>query len=86
VNNAEAFAHVPSIVRGGADGFRALGTADTPGTVLYTISGDVKRPGVYELNAGVSLRRLVYEVAGRPTNGEVKAVLSGFSAGVIAGT
>ena len=85
VNNAETLAHVPSIVRGGADGFRALGTADTPGTVLYTISGDVKRPGVYELNAGVSLRRLVYEVAGRPTNGEVKAVLSGVSAGVIAG-
>ena len=85
VNNAETFAHVPSIIRHGADGFRALGTADTPGTVLYTISGDVKRPGVYELNAGVPVRKLIYEMAGGPLNGEVKAVLSGFSAGVIAG-
>ena len=85
VNNAETFAHVPSIIRHGADGFRALGTVDTPGTVLYTISGDVKRPGVYELNAGVPVRKLIYEMAGGPLNGEVKAVLSGFSAGVIAG-
>src|ERR1041385_1696469 len=70
VNNAETFAHVPSIIRHGADGFRALGTADTPGTVLYTISGDVKRPGVYELNAGVPIRKLIYEMAGGPLNGE----------------
>ena len=83
VSNVETFAHVPSIVREGADGFRALGTADTPGTVLYTISGDVKRQGVYECNAGVSLRKLIYELAGGPLDGEVKAVLSGFSAGVI---
>ena len=85
VNNAETFAHIPSVVRDGADGFRALGTADTPGTVLYTISGDVNRPGVYECDAGVSLRKLIYELAGGPLGGEVKAVLSGFSAGVIAG-
>jgi NADH:ubiquinone oxidoreductase subunit F (NADH-binding)/quercetin dioxygenase-like cupin family protein len=85
VNNVETFAHVPSIVREGADGFRALGTTDTPGTVLYTISGDVKRQGVYECNAGVSLRKLIYELAGGPLDGDVKAVLSGFSAGVIAG-
>jgi NADH-quinone oxidoreductase subunit F len=78
MHNVETFAHVPSIVRNGADGFRALGTTDTSGTVLYTISGDVKQPGVYECNAGISLRKLIYEVAGGPL-GEVKAVLSGFS-------
>jgi NADH-quinone oxidoreductase subunit F len=85
VNNVETFAHVPAIVRDGAGGFRALGTVDTPGTVLYTISGDAKRPGVYELDAGVTLRKLMYEVAGGPLKDEIKAVLSGFSAGVIAG-
>src|SRR5205809_2330246 len=62
VHNAETFAHIPSIVRDGAAGFRALGTADTPGTVLYTISGDVKQPGVYEFSAGIPLRKLIYEV------------------------
>ena len=86
VNNAETFAHVPSILRDGPAGFRALGTEDTPGTVLYTISGDVKRPGVYELEAGITLQQLIYQVAGGPVNGGVKAVLSGFSAGVIAGS
>jgi hypothetical protein len=44
----------------------------------------VNQPGVYELDAVVSLRRLIYEVAGGPIKGRVKAVLSGFSAGVIA--
>jgi NADH-quinone oxidoreductase subunit F len=85
VNNVETFAHVPSIVRDGAGGFRALGAADTPGTVLYTISGDVKRPGVYEFEAGVPLRKLIYQAAGGPVNGQIKAVLAGFSAGAIAG-
>ena len=84
VNNVETFAHIPSIVLGGAVGFRSIGTADTSGTALYTISGDVNQPGVYELDAGVPLRRLIYEVAGGPVKGDVKAVLSGFSAGVIA--
>ena len=83
VSNVETFAHVPSIIREGASGFRELGTADTPGTVLYTISGDVVRPGVYEFEAGIPLSKLIYEVAGGPANGQVKAVLSGFSAGVI---
>jgi NADH:ubiquinone oxidoreductase subunit F (NADH-binding)/quercetin dioxygenase-like cupin family protein len=86
VNNVETFAHVPSILRDGPAGFRALGTDDTPGTLLYTISGDVKRPGVYEFEAGITLQQLIYQVAGGPTNGDVKAVLSGFSAGVIAGS
>jgi NADH-quinone oxidoreductase subunit F len=85
VNNVETFAHVPSIVRDGAGGFRALGTADTPGTVIFTISGDVKRPGIYEVDAGVPLRKLIDQVAGGPANGKIKAVLSGFSAGAIAG-
>jgi NADH-quinone oxidoreductase subunit F len=44
----------------------------------------VNQPGVYELDAVVSLSRLIYEVAGGPIKGRVKAVLSGFSAGVIA--
>jgi NADH-quinone oxidoreductase subunit F len=80
VNNVETLAHVPSILRDGPAGFRALGTEDTPGTLLYTISGDVKRPGVYELEAGITLQQLIYQVAGGPANGDVKAVLSGFSA------
>jgi NADH:ubiquinone oxidoreductase subunit F (NADH-binding) len=86
VNNAETFAHIPSIIRCGASGFRGLGSSDTPGTVLFTISGDVMRPGVYEVEAGVPLRKLIDDIAGGPTDGGIKAVLSGFSAGVLPGS
>ena len=49
VNNVETLSNVPHIIRRGANWFRLLGTADTPGTMLFTISGDVQKPGVYEL-------------------------------------
>jgi NADH-quinone oxidoreductase subunit F len=84
VNNAESYAHVPSIVRHGAASFRALGTSDTPGTVLFTLSGDVERPGVYEREAGISLRELVFQVAGGLGEGRrLKAILPGVSTAVI---
>ncbi len=84
VNNAESYAHVPSIVRHGAASFRHVGTSDTPGTVLFTLSGDVERPGVYEREAGISLRDLIFEVAGGLGEGRtVKAVLGGVSNAMI---
>jgi NADH-quinone oxidoreductase subunit F len=84
VNNAESYAHVPSIVRHGAASFREVGTSDTPGTVIFTISGDVERPGVYEQAAGISLRELIFDVAGGLGEGRrLKAILGGVSAAVI---
>ena len=83
VNNVETYSHVPGIVGHGPRWFREAGSADTPGTVLFTVSGDVAKPGVYELEAGTPLRTILYEVAGGPRNAEIKAVLSGVSNGVI---
>ena len=84
VNNAETFGHVPSIVRAGAASFRQLGTQDTPGTCLYTIAGDVNRPGIYEREAGVTLRELLFEAAGGPREGRTfRAVLAGVASPVI---
>jgi NADH:ubiquinone oxidoreductase subunit F (NADH-binding) len=80
VNNVETFAHVATIARFGGASFRELGSDDTPGTILFTISGDVRRPGVYEREAGISLRELLEEVAGGPREGRrFQAVLSGVS-------
>ncbi len=80
VNNLETFAHVPSIVRGGGESFGEVGTRDTPGTLLFTVSGDVQRPGVYERPAGISLGELVFEVCGGLHPGRtLKAILSGVS-------
>jgi NADH-quinone oxidoreductase subunit F len=84
VNNAETFAHVAGILRKGADAFRRVGTADTPGTILATLSGDVARPGVYEVPAGLTVRELLYRVGDGPRDGRsFQAVLAGISAGVI---
>lgn len=84
VNNVETLAHVTQIVRHGADWFRGFGTPDTPGTMLFTISGDVQRPLVTELPLGLTLRGLVEEVAGGVAPGRrVKAIFPGLANAVL---
>ncbi|HEY3226150.1 MAG TPA: NADH-ubiquinone oxidoreductase-F iron-sulfur binding region domain-containing protein [Planctomycetota bacterium] len=84
VNNVETFARVPGILRHGAASFRKLGTPDTPGPVIFTVCGDVRRPGVYEREAGIRLRDLFETVAGGPRRGRsFKAALPGVSAAVL---
>lgn len=84
VNNVETLAHVTQIVRHGPEWFRRFGTPDTPGTMLFTISGDVERPLVTELPLGLTLRALVEEAAGgvRPSR-HVKAVFAGLANAVV---
>jgi NADH:ubiquinone oxidoreductase subunit F (NADH-binding) len=84
VNNAETLANVPVILREGADQFRRVGTEACPGTMLFTLSGDVRRPGVYELPMGTPLRELLEGAGGGPARrAELKAVFAGVSARVI---
>lgn len=59
VNNVETFTHIPWIIEHGADQYLSIGTADSPGTKIFTLSGDVRRPGYYELEMGHSLRTLI---------------------------
>ena len=60
VNNVETIASVPWIIRHGADAYRAIGTDKSPGTKLFSLSGPVKRPGVYEVPLGLPLRELIF--------------------------
>jgi NADH:ubiquinone oxidoreductase subunit F (NADH-binding) len=84
VNNVETLSNVPSILREGADWFRRHGTESSPGTMLFTVCGDVVAPGVYELPLGTPLRTLVEEIAGGPPDGRaIKAVFPGASAGIL---
>ena len=84
VNNAETLANVPAILREGADQFRRVGTEACPGTMLFTLSGDVRRPGVYELPMDTPLRELLEGAGGGPARGtQLKAVFAGVSARVI---
>jgi NADH-quinone oxidoreductase subunit F len=80
INNAETLSTVPAVIRMGGEAYAALGTPKNGGTRLYSISGHVNRPGIYELPLGFSLRRLVEEVAGGVRGGKkLKAVIPGGS-------
>ncbi|MDV6275641.1 NADH-quinone oxidoreductase subunit NuoF [Rhodococcus erythropolis] len=63
VNNVESIASVPSIVLGGPEWFRSMGSEKSPGFTLYSLSGHVTTPGQYEAELGVTLRELL-ECAG----------------------
>ncbi len=80
VNNVETLANVPFILEAGASTFRSVGTVDSPGTMLFTVVGDVTTPGVYELPLGTPLRQLLVDIAGAA---DIKAVFSGVSSPVI---
>lgn len=78
VNNTETLAHVPGILRHGAQWYRDLGLGKAVGTKLYSLSGDVLRPGLYELPMGTSLESLVFGHGGGMLQGkEFKAVFTG---------
>ncbi len=80
VNNVETLTHVAHILAYGVDWFRQAGTESSPGTMLFTVVGDVESPGVYELGLGTPLRVLLQDIAGAD---ELKAVYSGVSTAVI---
>lgn len=63
INNVETLMNIPSIILKGAQWFSELGTERSKGTKVFSISGDVPRPGVYELIMGSSLRELVEDLA-----------------------
>lgn len=80
INNVETLMNVPHIIMNGPDWFGAMGTARSKGTKVFSVSGDVRRPGVYEVEMGSSLRELVVDLAGAE---DVKAVQVGGAAGGI---
>ena len=84
VNNVETLSTVPHILRNGADWFKSIGTADSPGTMIFTLTGDVNRPGLYELPLGTPLKTLI-EVYGGGVSPDchLKAVFSGPTNAVI---
>jgi NADH-quinone oxidoreductase subunit F len=64
INNVETLMNIPQIIAQGAGWFNAIGTAESKGTKVFSVSGDVARPGVYELELGSLLSELVVDIAG----------------------
>ncbi len=85
INNVETLAWVPSIVINGGDWYRNQGTNKAPGMRFVSISGDVNKPGVYEVPFGQTVRELVMDTAGGMRDGQkLKAIApSGPSGGFL---
>ncbi|HLI62375.1 MAG TPA: NADH-quinone oxidoreductase subunit NuoF [Terriglobales bacterium] len=80
INNAESLASVPHIILGGGEWFASLGTPRNGGTRLFCLSGELERPGVYELPMGYNLKKMIYDVAGGLVKGKkLKGVVPGGS-------
>ncbi|MGZ4736551.1 MAG: NADH-ubiquinone oxidoreductase-F iron-sulfur binding region domain-containing protein [Acidimicrobiia bacterium] len=78
VSNVETLANVPLILARGADWYRSVGTAESPGTVIATVVGDVQRAGVAEVDLGTPLSEVIVGIGGGVRAGRhFKAALSG---------
>jgi NADH-quinone oxidoreductase subunit F len=89
INNVETLCNVPLIISKGSAEYRKIGTEISPGPKLFCVSGDVVKPGLYEVPFGVTLRELL-KMAGGPSTSlrtdrkSLKAVLFGGAAGAFA--
>ena len=79
-NNVETLANVPGILAAGADWFRSVGTDESPGSIVCTITGRTQREGVAEVPMGTPLREVIEEIGGGPEAGHHHvAAMSGVS-------
>jgi NADH-quinone oxidoreductase subunit F len=77
VNNVETICCVPPIISRGAEWFAGLGTKTQGGTRMYSVSGRVKKPAVYEEPVSITLRQLIEKAGGVSGTGRLKAVVPG---------
>ena len=76
VNNVETLANVPLIVERGAEWYRKFGTEKSPGTKVFSLSGNVEKPGNYELPLGTTFRELIFAHGGGISGGRnIKAIM-----------
>jgi NADH-quinone oxidoreductase subunit F len=69
INNVETLATVPHIIRMGGAEYAKIGTETSTGTKLVSVSGDIQRPGNYEIELGIPAREIIYGLAGGPFEG-----------------
>ncbi|MDR2302795.1 MAG: 4Fe-4S binding protein, partial [Deltaproteobacteria bacterium] len=82
LNNVETFANVPVIIENGSKAYRAVGTNTSPGTKSFSITGNIENTGLIEVPMGMTLREVIFEVAGGMKGGKsFKAVQIGGPSG-----
>ena len=83
VNNVETIANVAAIIARGADWFRSIGTADSPGSIVCTVTGAVQHAGVFEVAMGTPLRQVIDSAGGLQPGQRLRAVMVGVSSAVL---
>ena len=85
INNVETFCNIPLILERGAAEYRKTGTDRSPGSKLFCVSGQIQKPGLYEVPFGATLRHLLFDLAGGLKPGRtLQGVLIGGAAGAFA--
>jgi NADH-quinone oxidoreductase subunit F len=84
INNVETLCNVPLIIAQGSAEYRKIGTEKSPGPKLFCVSGDVAKPGLYEVPFGVTLREMLDMAGGVANNKKLQSVLFGGAAGAFA--
>ena len=79
INNTETFSAVPWIINNGPDAYLALGKPNNGGTKIFSVSGDVARPGNYEVKMGTPFPKLLEMAGGMRDGVKLKAVIPGGS-------
>jgi NADH-quinone oxidoreductase subunit F len=69
INNVETLSNIPLIIGRGADWWKSMGTEKSPGSKVVSVSGNVRRPGNYEVELGIPCRQIIYGLAGGPAEG-----------------
>ncbi len=85
VNNVETLVNVLSIVKDGGAAYAALGTEGSKGRKLFCLSGAVAKPGIYEVEFGITLRQLIDLGGGMRNGSSLQAILLGGAAGGFVG-
>ncbi len=84
LNNVETLCNLPAIFRNGAQWFSQIGVSGSTGTKLFTVSGNVRRRGVFEFPMGINLKELVFDFCGGlPEGQKLLAVQTGGASGAI---
>ncbi len=85
INNVETLVAARAAVHMGTEAWRSVGTESSPGTKLFCLSGQVARPGIYEVPFGLTISEMIELAGGTSTGYDVQAVLMGGAAGVFIG-
>ncbi len=88
INNVETLTNLPGIIQNGSDWYRQWGTEKSPGVKIFSLSGNVNRPGNYELPLGTTFRDLIFKHGGGiPGGHQIKAIMpAGASSAIITAT